>query len=331
MSINSNRVAVAMSGGMDSTAAAFRLKQFGFDVVGIYMVHHDHAATGIDSVMAIAEKLGIPLNVIDLRMPFREIILEPFIVQYSCGITPSPCPVCNKKIKTEMLLPLAASQGCDLLATGHYADIVNRSGSFELHKGVDNKKDQSYFLFQLDSMLLSKLSFPNGKYTKGQIATYLREHGFNFDMSQESQELCFLRKESYRDFLEKNNIMSEPGPVLDTSGKIKGQHRGISNYTIGQRKGLGICGPIPLYVIDIDAAWNTLVIGSKEETYSNTCLIEHVHWLAGEYTNSNDLFVKIRSASRPAACKIIQNDPENWTVNFRTAIINCAWTGSGFL
>jgi tRNA-specific 2-thiouridylase len=290
------RVAVAISGGVDSSVAAALLKEEGHDVIGVTMQlwsrpdekrgrngsgdsgSHD----AIEDARKVAYKLGIPHHVIDLRDIFKHTIIADFCREYSEGRTPNPCVRCNQYIKFGILWERARELGADFLATGHHARIeIDNSGKFLLKKGKDRQKDQSYFLCQLRQEQLGRSLFPIGNLTKDIVRQIAREMGLPVADRPESQEICFIPDDNHTAFLKNQApIPVEPGPIIDREGKVLGQHRGIMFYTIGQRKGLGIAAAKPLYVTAIEPERNTIVVGNKEQTYADELVADNLNWIA---------------------------------------------------
>jgi len=291
------RVAVAMSGGVDSSVAAALLKEEGHEVTGLTMQlwslpdekkgsngsggsgNHD----AIEDARKVAHKLGIPHHVIDLRDVFARTIVADFYREYSEGRTPNPCVRCNKYIKFGILREKAKELGADLLATGHHARIeTDNSGKYLLKKGKDRQKDQSYFLCQLRQEQLGSSLFPIGNLTKDIVRQIAREMGLPVADRPESQEICFIPDNNHAAFLKNYApVPVESGPVIDRQGKVLGQHLGIMFYTIGQRKGLGIAAARPLYVTAIERERNAIVVGSKEQTYADELVADDLNWISG--------------------------------------------------
>jgi len=291
------KVVVAMSGGVDSSVAAALLKQEGYDVIGATMQlrpsdennngNGRQSSPGLDAVAdarKVAEKLGIPHHVIDLRDVFARAIIADFCREYSLGRTPNPCVRCNQLIKFGILWEKARELGADFLATGHYARIEKdgTTGKNLLKKGKDPLKDQSYFLCRLTPEQLGFTLFPLGNLTKTGVRQIARELGLPVAARPESQEICFIPGDDYAAFLQNYApAAASPGPILDSKGNVLGQHRGIMFYTIGQRKGLGIAAPQPLYVTAIEPERNAVIVGAKEQTYTDELVADNFNWLSG--------------------------------------------------
>lgn len=288
-------VAVALSGGLDSAVAASLLKQEGLQVLGLHFINGYEQAlapparstpeSGHHSpVQKLAEQIGISLEIIDLSEAFENEVVQYFVNAYQSGQTPNPCMVCNERIKFGPLLHRAEALGASHLATGHYARInKEESGRLSLLKGVDPIKEQSYFLARLTQNELKKAIFPLGAFTKDQAREMARAWQFESIHGRESQELCFVENDNYKQFLsQRGGLPSKPGPIVTTDGRAVGHHQGLHNYTVGQRRGINIPGPVPYYVIRLDHEHNSLVIGLKSETSARECLVTHINWIEGE-------------------------------------------------
>ncbi len=280
------KVAVAMSGGVDSSVTAALLKQKGYDVIGITMQVLSPESASVDESFAAgqaAEILGIPHHVIDLRDIFFQRVVTDFCNEYSRGRTPNPCIRCNYYVKFGALLDYARELGVDFLATGHYVRVAKSGDRCVLCKGTDYSKDQSYFLYKLTQPQLKQVLMPLGDLTKEKVRRVANELGLTPTEEGESQEVCFIPDGDYRDFVAaRMPVVSKPGPIENRQGNIIGEHRGIINYTIGQRRGIGIAAKEPLYVIDINAERNAIVVGPKDEIYRNELTATEVNWISAE-------------------------------------------------
>jgi tRNA-specific 2-thiouridylase len=306
-----------MSGGMDSTAAALILKKERHDVVGFHMSLHGSSDLAWKKARQAAAEIDVPILLKDFRREFDDMVVSYFLHEYLAGRTPSPCPVCNKRIKMTRLSEAAAKSGCERLATGHYARVEQGPGGPRLLKGLDKDKDQSYFLCRLTRAMLGRTIFPLGKLTKQAVKEMLRSEGSSVWQAEESQELCFVPGNDYRRFLRKKGIRSEPGPILDLQGNTLGTHEGIVNYTVGQRRGLGICGPRPLYVVRIDVDANAVYVGTKDATYVTSVKLAQVNYLTDNRPLQGDaLRIKVRSTAGEVGCVVSSVSGEGLTVTF---------------
>lgn len=290
------RIVVALSGGVDSAVAALKLKEEGYDVIGITIKtwpKEDCGATGdklccsLDAIQfarSTAEDLGIPYYVIDLSKEFALEVKDYFVKEYARGRTPNPCVYCNSKIKFGYLLKKARELGAEKIATGHYSRIIERSGEFFLAEGKDKWQDQSYFLYDIAKEIIPCIEFPLGGLSKKEVRDLAHENNFMAADRKASQDICFTNVHGdYRGYLEKLGVVAfKPGDILNTSGKVIGEHKGIASYTVGQRHGLGVSGPAPLYVIKIDPDNNTITVGEKLHAMNRKIRITGFNWLTSE-------------------------------------------------
>lgn len=294
------RIAVAMSGGVDSSVAAYLLREEGHEVVGLFM------RTGVDqgdapqSARRVAERLGIEFAVVDLSDPFRGII-DYFCDEYCRGRTPNPCILCNPRMKFSHLFGKARQRGAELLATGHYARI-EKGERRRLLRGVYRAKDQSYFLCRLTQDQLGRAVFPNGDKTKPRVREIARAAGLPVVERAESQEVCFVPENGYRPFLrERRPAAFRKGLLKDTSGAVLGEHGGHPLFTIGQRRGLGVAVGEPRYVVRIDAKKNEVVVGPREDLFRDSLTVADVNWVSIPPPASDlRVEVQIRYAHRAA-------------------------------
>lgn len=257
------KVAVAMSGGVDSSVCAALLKDAGHEVVGLAMRLRGDSGH-MDDARRVCESLKIPFLALDFEKPFRDLVLDYFCQEYARGRTPNPCVVCNQNIKFGLLLTTALSLGARFLATGHYARVDRSGGVHRLLKGIDAGSDQSYFLYTLNQQQLRNIMFPLGVYTKAQVRRMAADRGLHVAEKRKSRDLCFVADGKWQDYVREHAILT-PGPVLDTGGRQIGSHQGLAMYTVGQRTGLGIAAGRRLFVLAIHVDSNTLVVGPEEE------------------------------------------------------------------
>lgn len=287
-------VVVAMSGGVDSSVVAARLVDAGYRVIGVMMRLWSEEAPGqsrenrcctiesTNDARRIAAQLGIPFYLINVEEIFRRNVVEAFIVGYSSGRTPNPCLTCNRTIRFDHLLNYALALGADYLATGHYARVRATPHGFELWRGVDEHKDQSYVLSVLTQEALAHLTFPVGDLTKPQVRALAANYGLDVASKDESMDLCFIADGDYRRFLQDWAAEAiRPGPIRHIDGQLLGEHRGLPFYTIGQRKGLGLDYPERLFVIRLEPETNTLVVGPAERLGRDRLTAKEVNWIAG--------------------------------------------------
>jgi tRNA-specific 2-thiouridylase len=306
----SKRVAVAMSGGVDSSVTAHLMTQAGHEVVGITMVIWPNSRCCNNEAMRdagdVAASLGILHQKFDFVETFKQKVVDNFTESYMKGLTPNPCAICNSDFKFAELFQMAQEKfGCEYVATGHYVRVRydEATGRQQLLKAVDENKDQSYFLYSLSQQQLSRTIFPLGDMEKPAVRAIARELGFAVADKPESQDLCFSADP--QGFLrEQLGERIKPGEIKDLNGKVLGTHTGIVNYTIGQRKGLGIAAPEPLYVIRIDAETNTVLVGPKEATLGSVLVLEGINWLSIEKP-SEPITAEVKIRYRSAAAKAI--------------------------
>lgn len=304
---NTNKkVLLEMSGGLDSSVAAMLLKNEGYEVVGVMMHLHDSPSFDSDLRLAkeVAKQLEIEFHVIDFREQFKKEVIDYFINTYKEAQTPNPCIVCNQKMKFGAIFDVASQLNCDKIATGHYACAKHDNGVYSLYRAKDLTKDQSYVLHFLNQEQLSKIIFPLGDYTKDEIRALARASALPCADKPESQDICFIENETYAEFIQKNfDYVPRPGNVVDTKGNVLGQHDGLINYTIGQRKGLGIASSKPLYVLSLNKETNEVVLGPKNETFTNSVSIIDVNWISGKAPANNfNCQAKLRYRQSPKDC-----------------------------
>ncbi len=291
------KVLIGMSGGVDSSVAAYLLKNQGYEVYGATMRLHDYTASAEKDAQAICKKLGIDFSVFDLRDKFKQHIIDNFVNEYKGGRTPNPCIVCNKYIKFGAFLDIAKSMNMDLIATGHYAKNFynNTTKKHELHASPAQKKDQSYFLYNFTQHSLSHTLLPLGNYAKDEIRKIADNAGFTVANKPDSQEICFICDDDYPRFIcEYCGDIPKTGKILDTSGNILGEHKGLIYYTVGQRKGIGAYGR-PMFVKTINPTDNTIILGEKGMEFSNTLIASNLNFISGEFPKNE---IKIQAKHR---------------------------------
>ncbi|MCA1900309.1 MAG: tRNA 2-thiouridine(34) synthase MnmA [Chloroflexi bacterium] len=323
------KVVVAMSGGVDSSAAAALLKRQGYEVMGMMLRlwsepgKEDSNRCCTPDSMAQARRvagiLDIPFYVVDAKNVFKETVVQYFFDGYARGETPNPCLICNRKIRWKFLLDHALALGADFMATGHYVRIQNSEfGIRNLLRAVDRAKDQSYVLHVLTQEQLKYALFPVGEYPKPEIRRLAAEFGLPTASRADSQDLCFLAGEDYRRFLQRNAPeILQPGEIVAANGKVVGKHNGLANYTIGQRKGLGVASPVPLYVIAKDASTNRLLVGEAGELGFAELTACDVNWISGEAPRQPfRALVKVRYSAREVEAWVNPLDGNRALVKF---------------
>ena len=322
------KVVVAMSGGVDSSVAAALLKQQGHEVIGMMLrlwsepgkEDSNRCCTPDSMAQArrVAAKLDIPFYVVDAKNVFRDTVVQYFLDGYARGETPNPCLLCNRQIRWTFLLDHALALGADFMATGHYVRRKEDGGKIALLRAVDPSRDQSYVLHVLTQEKLQRALFPVGEYPKTEIRRIAESFGLPTASRPDSQDLCFLAGEDYRNFLQRNAAdMLRPGEIVTRDGRVVGQHNGLPNYTIGQRKGLGAASPVPLYVLDKDAGTNTVIVGTQDELGTRELIAKDVNWIRGEApTEPFRAEVKIRYTARPAWAWVTPLDGDQARVQF---------------
>ena len=307
-------VAIAVSGGVDSLVSAYLLKQQERDVFGVhFLTGYERAIdSNVEAVQSLGRQLGIEVVVIDLKTQFKSRVVDYFTAAYRNGKTPNPCLVCNPSIKFGVLLDKARQLGASRLATGHYARVeASRGGRYRLRKGLDETKDQSYFLARLTQAQLARACFPLGSWTKVQVRALAVEKGLRPLTRQESQDVCFIRDANYADFLIKTGDVSpQSGDIVDTAGTRVGTHSGLYRYTVGQRRGINCPASQAFYVTRIDTRRNRLVVGFKDELATKSCRVTDINWIAGapEGPMAIDTRIRYRHSAVPSRVSPVGRD-----------------------
>lgn len=309
-----------MSGGVDSSVAAYLLKKEGYDVIGVTMqiwqeeeqlIQEENGGccglSAVDDARRVSNSIGIPYYVMNFKAPFREKVIDYFVEEYLNGRTPNPCIACNRYVKWESLLDRSLSIGADYIATGHYARVVKLpNGRYALKKSATAAKDQTYALYNLTQKQLSRTLMPVGEYTKDEIRAIAADLGLCIANKPDSQEICFVTDNDYAGFIEEYANQKLPsGNFIDTKGNILGKHKGIIHYTVGQRKGLGIALGKPAFVVEIRPETNEVVIGSNEDVFASSLLANRLNAMSvPEFQDGMEVIAKIRYNHEGAKCRI---------------------------
>ena len=330
--LSGQKVIVGMSGGVDSSVSALLLKQQGYDVEGLFMKNWEEddtaeycsAAVDLADAEQVCEQLGIPLHTVNFSSEYWDNVFEYFLAEYRAGRTPNPDIMCNKEIKFKAFLEHAQVLGADRIATGHYVRSDHQSGETRLLRGLDNNKDQSYFLYALNQFQISQALFPVGELDKTEVRTLAEENKFQVFNKKDSTGICFIGERKFRDFLQRF-IPAQPGPMITPDGSLIGEHSGLMYYTIGQRQGLGIGGTEqgkeePWYVIKKDLSSNTLVVGQGHDhpqLFYRHCCVTDLHWIGSAVNKAPfNCSAKIRYRQADQACRVINIDGNNALVEF---------------
>jgi len=320
--------AVAISGGVDSLMSAYLIKQQGQHVIGIHFITgfetssicvQQPSVNKTDNIRDIGEQLGIPLEIVDIRAEFKEKIVDYFTRTYQHGKTPNPCMQCNPNIKFGTILNHAFKLGAHKLATGHYARIrEDLNGRFHLLKGLDPKKDQSYFLARLTQQQLAKAWFPLGDKKKEDVKKMAAGKGLHPVTRGESQDVCFIKNDAYGDFLTRQiGLKIEPGLIEDTAGKVIGNHQGLHLFTVGQRRGINCPAAEPYYVVRLDTERNRLIVGSKIDLLTSSCKVTDINWIAEKPPGPLEVRTRVRYRSKEVPSTVFPQDDHKAIVQFK--------------
>ncbi len=331
------KVVVGMSGGVDSSVAAWLLKEQGYTVIGVTMqIWQDEDAckqsenggccglSAVDDARRVAERLEIPYYVMNFKREFKENVMDYFVAEYQKGRTPNPCIACNRYVKWESLLRRSLEIGADYIATGHYARVERLSnGRYSVRNSVTAAKDQTYALFNLTQEQLAHTLMPVGDYTKDEIRAIAEKIGLGVANKKDSQEICFIPDDDYAGFIDREcgGQIPPPGNFVSTDGRILGRHRGITHYTIGQRKGLGIALGYPVFVTEIRPETNEVVLGSNEEVFANRLYADKINFMAiPDLLEERELVAKIRYSDSGSRCVVRRTGEDEICCEFQEPV-----------
>jgi tRNA-specific 2-thiouridylase len=319
--------AIAISGGVDSMMAAYLIKQQGHNAIGIHFITGFEAGkrfpyktyrSGLHPATDIGRQLGIPVELFDIRTEFKHRVVDYFCREYLNGQTPNPCMVCNPSIKFGAVLSFAQQIGASRLATGHYARVTQGAkGNFNLFKGIDSQKDQSYFLARLTQKQLARALFPLGDLKKSDVKKWARKLGLQPVAPKESQDVCFIKDNDYGDFLlRQTGLKTAPGPIVDVKGKQLGQHNGLHLFTVGQRRGINCPAPAPYYVIQIDSENNRLIVGSKSDLFASACRVVDINWISAKPSKPVKICTRVRYRHKEVVSTLIPQGENEALIQF---------------
>ena len=323
--MSNKKVLLGMSGGVDSSVSALLLKEQGYEVIGITLQLFAGSCCNLDTNLdakSVCKTIGIPHITYDLRNEFKCRVIDDFINEYSNQRTPNPCIECNKHMKFSAMYDKAKELGCDYIATGHYAktEFSEEYERYVLRKSENIAKDQSYVLYNIPKELIEKVIFPLGNFkSKTEIREIARKNDLKVANKPDSEDICFIQYGNYKKFLEENSDLKPmPGNIVNKKGEILGKHNGLYNYTIGQRKGLGISYKVPLFVIGFNKEKNELIVGENEETFQKEMLVNNINWLLiDKLEDKQEVLVKTRYSTKEDEAVIEQIDDDIVKVIFK--------------